>query len=66
MSKALLVKGHTLLFEGQPMGYRRTGIGHAKCSCGDCSPELDSNSKRKQWHREHKAQVAAERTEKEK
>lgn len=65
------VKGHTLQSEGaayhrHPDGawYRgnnwSTGnSGFGLCSCGASSPFLGSATKRKQWHREHKAAVSA-------
>lgn len=34
------------------------GVGRAMCACGALSPEMNSATKRKQWHREHKADVA--------
>lgn len=39
-------------------GYQAQGWGgHARCSCGDASPCLDSNSERKRWHAQHKDDV---------
>jgi hypothetical protein len=61
------VAGHTLAHEGAPYnsktGQRITwhgtaGRGCARCSCGAFSPVLDSGTKRRAWHREHKANVA--------
>jgi hypothetical protein len=54
-----LVKGHTLLFEGQPcLTLRRTGRGPGKCSCGLYSDEgLTSNAARKRWHAAHKEEI---------
>jgi hypothetical protein len=65
------LKGHTLQSEGAAY-YRRdngawyrsniwsTGYpGFGLCSCGASSPFLESATKRKQWHREHKAEVSA-------
>lgn len=58
-----LVKGHTLLFEGQAFGSdgkllpRYPSMGMAKCSCGMLSESLDSNAARKCWHKQHKAEV---------
>lgn len=62
-----LVKGHTLLFEGQPLGRRNLGhgcggTGIGGCSCGAQSPELTSGAERKRWHREHKENVKTEST----
>jgi hypothetical protein len=58
------LSGHVLLSEGAAYSgksrvrYHGTGgIGKAMCSCGVSSPVLDSGSKRKQWHREHKEAV---------
>ena len=59
-----LVKGHTLLFEGQPLGidiYARRGLGRGKCSCGAMSELLLSNAARKRWHKQHKEEVKEER-----
>lgn len=60
-----LVKGHTLLGEGQ--GYDSNGKRtwtyhperhvHGQCSCGALSPPLPSNGARKRWHAEHKQQI---------
>lgn len=71
---ALIVQGHTLADEGRPLGQigcaacatpeaeaARPRVGHAKCSCGALSEHLDSDAKRKAWHREHKEQVQAAR-----
>ena len=33
--------------------------GHARCTCGAESPHLTSQGKRRQWHRDHKAEIAA-------
>lgn len=53
-----LLKGHTLFFEGQPVGgLMRNGIGKGKCSCGVYSSELESNAQRKRWHRQHKDDI---------
>lgn len=67
-----LLAGHTLLWEGAAhddggqkvrSGYYSTkgGQGRGKCSCGDLSEVLDSANQRKQWHRDHKARIRAER-----
>jgi len=67
-----LVRGHTLVGEGkayeqvlvhidtlvwQQVLASRTGQG--VCSCGAASQVLRSTGRRKQWHREHKAEVLA-------
>lgn len=60
--------GHSLIDEGSPHtadGRRilrgnwtgTSGIGHAKCSCGALSDELDSGTKRRKWHQDHKASI---------
>ena len=61
------VPGHTLAFEGAPhdaAGVRVAiltgGAGRAKCSCGQLSRDLVSSTARKQWHREHKADVSSD------
>ena len=64
-----LLKGHTLLWEGaahDDRGLRvyRSTKGHGKCSCGDLSEPLDSTNQRKQWHRDHKANIRAEQERK--
>lgn len=68
------VKGHTLAFEGAPHAVNESGqvrrvwthwtggvggFGRGYCSCGALSDLLDSAAKRRQWHREHKAEVSA-------
>lgn len=63
-----LVPGHTLVGEGAPhdnRGYRIghwslgvSGCGRGRCSCGALSPVMQSANQRKQWHREHKAEVS--------
>ena len=69
-STSARVDGHRLLSEGAPhddrgkrIGYYGTsaGTGRALCGCGAKSPNLPSSPKRKQWHREHKAEVLAAR-----
>lgn len=72
MATSALVPGHTLVAEGRgheqvrvhidtlvwrPMYFTRTGRG--MCSCGATSQVLRSTGRRKQWHREHKAEVLA-------
>lgn len=76
MKGKTLLKGHTLVGEGQrfasldceqcdppwPLALlrRQGGPGHGRCSCGAVSPHLDSQSKRKRWHREvHKDEIRA-------
>lgn len=56
------VKGHGLRYEGAAFDehgkYVGRGLreGRGKCSCGEFSPVLYSDSARKRWHREHKEQ----------
>lgn len=54
-----LLKGHTLLFEGEAIGqsWHKNGPGSGKCSCGEMSPELPTRAARKRWHREHKEAI---------
>ena len=61
------VPGHTLRFEGAPYVQGpdgtwspavRTWQGVGMCSCGDHSEVLDSNERRKRWHRGHKSDIA--------
>lgn len=66
------VRGHTLIMEGaaykdDPTAFGKVGrvqwgtaggVGFALCSCGARSPIFDSASKRKAWHRNHKAEVS--------
>jgi len=63
MPKNTRLTGHELLYEGlafdsdgrrASLGWSTGGKGHGRCSCGALSPELDSGSKRKAWHRDHK------------
>ena len=58
-----LVKGHTLLFEGDALGksYSRCGPGEGGCSCGARSDRLPSRAARKRWHKEHKVEMQAMR-----
>ena len=60
--------GHELRREGAPFAktpgggrgryeVRSTNIGQALCSCGVMSDVLDSNTKRKKWHRDHKDDI---------
>jgi hypothetical protein len=54
---------HGLMFEGAPFtanGQRAnigtSGVGHARCWCGEQSPQpLPSGRARRAWHRDHKA-----------
>lgn len=63
MRRQIIVKGHTLPFEGQlrsPLGHTNNGPGHGACSCGAKSPEpLPSTAARQRWHREHKLEILA-------
>lgn len=59
MPKQLIVKGHTLRFEGR-MPYGASTVGSSYCSCGEKSPVLPSARARQRWHREHKGRVLAE------
>jgi hypothetical protein len=77
MDTSTRLPGHGLLSEGLPYEWRqgdeddkpswhRTGrwehTGHGVCSCGAASPvALNTNGARKRWHRDHKAEVRAER-----
>lgn len=59
--------GHELRSEGDPFAREGTGprgtyrlngrIGQALCSCGAMSDVLDSATKRKKWHRDHKDDI---------
>ena len=61
--------GHALAYEGAPhdeqgqrihegrFPYGVGGEGRAKCACGEMSDVLPSAYKRKQWYREHRAEV---------
>jgi hypothetical protein len=62
------VPGHELQHDGAPHdddgrvippGTRTSGDGRARCSCGTSSQVMVSGTRRRQWHREHKAQVIA-------
>ena len=33
------------------------GQGHGKCECGAMSPEVGGRKYRREWHRQHKAEV---------
>ena len=66
------VAGHSLLWDGAPhndQGQRiahvylmeKGGEGRGKCSCGTLSDVLPSKGARQRWHKEHKAEVVAER-----
>lgn len=68
------IQGHALRSEGAPHmprsdGWERVGhwssvggLGHGLCECGAFSPLAWSSNTRKRWHREHKAEVAANST----
>ena len=72
-----LVRGHTLRSEGKPHKVLVTTesgtkiaqriydskAGRGLCSCQALSDLLPSDGRRKQWHREHKAQVLAAATD---
>lgn len=63
------VAGHGLRSEGAPFlvsetgdivrvgGWGVGGRGRAWCECGELSPICDSAGQRRQWHRDHKAEV---------
>jgi hypothetical protein len=62
------VPGHELRHDGAPHdddghvippGTRTGGLGRARCTCGALSQVTVSATRRRQWHREHKAQVIA-------
>lgn len=65
------LSGHTLRNEGAAQMRRTIHIdtivymptwtrrGFAVCSCGEESPVLPSNGRRKQWHRDHKEAIRA-------
>lgn len=72
-----LVRGHTLRSEGKPHKVLVTTEGGTKvaqriydsktgrglCSCQALSVVLPSDGRRKQWHREHKEEVLAARSD---
>jgi hypothetical protein len=58
---AKLAAGETEL--GDRMEGSRYSDGHAHCSCGAESPHLPSGGRRKQWHKDHKRQIAAATTD---
>jgi hypothetical protein len=56
--------GHGLRYEGRVgMGGmllpNPNGYGRGQCECGMDSPLLKNTARRKQWHREHKANIRA-------
>jgi len=54
--------GHGLRHEGRhwtAAGYVSGGMAPGVCECGAKSPELPSAAARKQWHRDHKADIRA-------
>lgn len=66
-----VVPGHSLVREGAPhrddgrpnneaYSHGTGGTGCGKCTCGALSPVLNSGTKRKAWHRQHKADVRAQ------
>lgn len=64
------IPGHALYGLGMAHNDRGGGIwrgdtanGRGKCECSALSPWLPSNTARQQWHREHKADIAAARAE---
>lgn len=66
-----ILPGHALVGQGAPYGlglnntvqlirsHTTAGPGRGLCSCGDLSLELPTATRRKAWHRQHKADVAA-------
>lgn len=55
------IPGHGLRAEGKPDGlYSGTRTGRGVCSCGAKSEVLQSDTSRKRWHVQHKADVATE------
>jgi hypothetical protein len=48
-------EGHAIESRNQP---RRPREGRGECSCGELSPVLPSTAQRKQWHRDHKHDLA--------
>lgn len=73
MSAPRFIRGHGLLVGGDPFtaaGRRKpyrwpppatSNVGHGKCRCGALSPELPTTAARKRWHKQHKAEVLADR-----
>lgn len=70
MGKSIILRAHGLCNEGSPhddngqrilVGLVATtgGLGRAKCTCGALSEVLASAARRRVWHRQHKAVVAA-------
>lgn len=62
----MLVKGHTLVDEGvghDAFGRRQSldVCDRGKCSCGELSGPLPSMRARRRWHRQHKAEIQAQR-----
>jgi len=56
------VPGHSMTGQGKVLdkaGFwpTREKVGSTQCECGERSPELDSNMKRRAWHRQHKLDV---------
>lgn len=64
MPKQLIVKGHTLPYEGRVSTFMRmgSGPGKGKCSCGaESSETLPTTAARQRWHREHKQAILDQR-----
>ena len=65
----LPIAGHAIAHEGAAFTaegeYARAdrswigtaGQGYAKCECGAMSPEIGGRKYRREWHRQHKAEV---------
>jgi hypothetical protein len=55
--------GHGLRHEGKTRdvfgSWASNAAGPGRCSCGMWSPNLPNTAKRKQWHRDHKADLRA-------
>jgi hypothetical protein len=71
MTDKIRVRGHGLISEGAPYdadgqriwvhGLGHGGAGRGKCSCGALSPGLSSQPQRRQWHDQHKRDIAEAR-----
>ena len=65
----LPIDGHALAYEGEahtsegapirpdPFWPSTGGQGYGKCECGAMSPEIGGRKYRREWHRQHKAEV---------